>query len=86
MTRGSRSNGKDALGALLVAVDGEGDALGEKRLVGLDLELAELVGRRAPQLVEQGGALRPHLARAIEHLVVGAVTAVAVEQIVRVAP
>ena len=50
---------KDPLGALLVAVDREGDALGEKGLVGLHLQLAELIGRRAAQhLVRAGGSAR----------------------------
>jgi hypothetical protein len=53
---------KDALGALLVAVDGEGDALGQKRLVGFHLTLAELGLRRRAQLLHSGrqcGLARP---------------------------
>ena len=45
--------GKDPLGALLVAVDREGDALRQKGLVGLGLALAEIRGRRGPQIVEE---------------------------------
>jgi hypothetical protein len=72
---------EDPLGALLVAVDGERDALGEKRLVGLELQLAELPRRGGSQFFVQREAMGPHLARAAEHLVVGAMPAVGGEQI-----
>ena len=49
---------KDALGALFVAVDGEGDALRQKGLVGLDLAQPQLLGRGGPQLLEERLALR----------------------------
>ena len=71
---------KDALGALVVAVDGEGDALGQKRLVRFELTLAQLGLGRAAQLLEQRAAVRPRLPRRLEHLVVVGVEHVVAEQ------
>ena len=44
---------EDPLGALLVAVDREGDALRQEGAVGLDLPAAEIVERHGRQLVER---------------------------------
>ncbi len=44
---------EDPLGAFFVAVDREGDALGQKRLVGLDLPQPELARRGRAELVEE---------------------------------
>ena len=49
---------KNPLRALLVAVDGEGDALGEEGLVRLDLAQAKLPGRGGAELIEEGPVLR----------------------------
>ena len=55
---------KDPLGALLVAVDGEGDALGQEGPVGLDLALASSPAEEAAELVEERPAVRARAAAA----------------------
>ena len=45
--------GKHALGALVVAIDGEGDALMQKRQIGGLLALAQFLGRKLQQCLKQ---------------------------------
>ena len=71
---------EDPLGALRVAVDGEGDALGQERLVGFDLVPAEVVRRGGEQLLEERAVVLARRADGVEHLVVGAGQVVAGEQ------
>ena len=63
MMRGSRSNGKIRSVPCVVAVDREGDALGQERLVGLELALPQLGcgdARAAPRrAARQCGRGRP---------------------------
>jgi hypothetical protein len=54
---------EDALRSLVVAVDGKGDALREKRPIGLDLALAQLDARRRAQFVEERAAVGPRRSR-----------------------
>ena len=71
--------GEDALGALLVAVDGKRDALVQEREVGLLAAAAELVGRHRLQELEQGAVLRARLTGGGEHLIVSDVELIARE-------
>ena len=72
---------KDTLGAFFVAVDGEGDALGEERLVGLDLSQPELARRRHAELVEKGTVWLPGITGGVEHLVVAGAGVIAGKQL-----
>jgi hypothetical protein len=71
---------KDSLGALLVAVNGERDALREECLFGFRLVLAQLRQAGFEQAVDERAALRTHRPRAIEHFVVRAAEAVGRKQ------
>jgi len=71
---------EDPLGALLVAVDREGDALGQKGAIGLDLPAAEIVERHRGQLVDQRLILWARVRRRIEHLVVRTIELVPFEE------
>jgi hypothetical protein len=72
--------GKDALGALVAAVDGEGDALGEKREVGGLLAALQFLGGQAGQGFGQRAVVRAHLAVGLAHLVEGLVERVVSEK------
>ena len=67
--------GEDPLGALLLAVDREGDALVQERQLGRLLEIAQLVGGQLKHALVERAVGRPRRARGIEHLVVGGVAA-----------
>jgi hypothetical protein len=71
--------GKDLLGALAAAVDGEGDALVQEREIGGRLALAHLARPHGLEAIEQGLVLRPRLALRVEHLVVGRAEGVGAE-------
>ncbi len=70
---------KDALGALLVAVDREGDALVQERAIGHLLPSLEFVDRQHAELLEEGVVVGPGRAGRCEHLVVRASERVLVE-------
>ncbi len=61
---------EDALGPGFVSVDGERDALGQERLVGVGLPLAELRQRGCEQVLDERAALRPRLSGRVQQLVV----------------
>ena len=61
--------GKDALGALVAAVDGEGDALGEKREVGRLLAPLQLLFGQPRQGLGQRAIVGAHLSARLAHLV-----------------
>jgi len=61
--------GEDALGALLVAVDGEGDALAQERGVDRGAALLEFLAVEVVEAVEKRGVMGAHLAGCDEHLV-----------------
>ena len=65
--------GKDALRALGVAVDSEGDALKEKRFVGRTLTLLQLLRRQFEQCLIEQLILWTRVALAIKHFVKGSV-------------
>ena len=73
--------GEDALGRLVAAVDGEGDALVEEGQVRLLLAAQQLLGRQLQQLLVQLAVVTARLRLAVEHLVEGVREAVAGEQI-----
>ena len=75
-----RSYGKDAFGAVLLSVDGERDALVQKRQIRGGLPLFQLEGVERQQALEQGGVLRPRQALRVEHLVVRVVEMVGPER------
>ena len=68
--------GKDALGALVVAVDREGHALMQERAVGILLAVAQIRRRQLEQAAMQRLVRLARLARSIEHLVVAVVECV----------
>ncbi len=72
--------GEDALGALFAAVDGEGDALGEKREIGGLLAALQFLGRQVGQGFSQGAVLGPQFALRLAHLIEGLVERVVAEQ------
>ena len=72
--------GKDALGALVAAVDGEGDALGEEGEVGGLLAALQFVRRQAGQGFGQGAVVRAQLAAGLAHLVEGLVERIVSEE------
>ena len=72
--------GEDALGALVAAVDGEGDALGEEREVGRLLAALQLIGGQAGQGFGKGAVVRAHFAAGLAHLVEGLVERVVSEK------
>ena len=61
--------GKDALGALVAAVDGEGDALGEERKIGRLLAALQFFLGQAGQSLGQSAIVRPHFSVRLAHLV-----------------
>ena len=65
--------GKDALGAFIAAVDGEGDALIEEGEVGGLFAALELVGRKGGEVIEQGLVVAVEGVARLEHLVVGVI-------------
>src|SRR5262249_19843271 len=62
--------GKDALGALRVAVDREGDALSEKCLLRFRLMVAKLGHGGCQEILIKRLTMRARLSGTIEHLVV----------------
>ena len=79
---GQQVERKDPLGALLVAVDGEGDALGQEGLVRLDLPQRQLPRRGGAELIEEGPVLGPG-GGGVEHLVVADPAVVAGKELAR---
>ena len=65
--------GEYTLGAFVVAVDREGDALVQEREVGGLLALAQFLRREFEQGLEQSLIVRPRRTRRREHLIVGRV-------------
>ena len=72
--------GEDALGALVAAVDGEGDALGEEGELGGLLAALKLFGGQAGQGLGQGAIVGAHFAAGFAHLVEGAVERIVSEE------
>ena len=68
---------KNPLGAFVAAVDGERDALVQKRHVGGLLLAAHFFGRKAEQQLIQRPIVRPRPALSVEHFVESAVENVA---------
>src|SRR5262249_13879966 len=62
--------GKDALRALRVAVDREGDSLGEKRLLRFGLMVAEFGHGSRQEILIERLTMRARRSGAVEHLVV----------------
>ena len=74
--------GKDALGALVVAIDGECDPLVQERAVGILLSVAQICRRQLEQAAMQRVVRLARLARSIEHLVVTVVECILGKQTV----
>src|SRR5580704_14751611 len=64
---------KDALGAFVAPIDGEGDSLVEERLIGLVFAAPQLVGPQVQEQVVKGAVLFSRMVEGAEHLVVSAV-------------
>ncbi len=77
---GQQIEREDPFSALIVSVDGERDALGEERAIGLELALTQLLRRLNEQFLDQGTVVRPCPPVGVEHLVVRRVEAVLREQ------
>ena len=72
---------KNAFGPFLTAVDGEGDALVEEREISLMLAAPQLLGGELEELLVQTPVGSARLRASVEHLVEGALDAVAGERI-----
>ncbi len=70
--RGRRSVGMIRSVALIVAIDGEGDALMQEALLAGLLAQSELFGRQFGEAAMQLRVMRPHASIGGEHFVVGA--------------
>ena len=69
MMRGIEIERENALGALLVAVDGEGDALAQERGIDGSAALLEFLLVQVLEALEERGVMGPHLALRGKHFV-----------------